>query len=159
WGADAGHLLPDEIVALVFDLDERFNPVWIEVEQDGLEEFLLQPIRQEMVRRSKSVPVRGRRAISATRGGGNIALIRGLQPFFEAAEVIFVQELAELESQLLSFPYGVIDAPNALAYAPLTRPAAPIHENFQPHHIVEDVAPQPGRPLHLAVNATGAMTS
>lgn len=162
WGADAGHLLPDEIVALIFDLDERFSPVWIEVEQDGLEEFLLQPIRQEMVRRGKSVPVRGRRAITATRGAGKIAMIggaRGLQPFFEAGEVIFVQEFPELENQLLSFPYGVIDAPNALAYATLTRPAAPIHENFTPAHIVEDLAPAPARPLYMAVNATGAMTT
>src|SRR6185436_10317583 len=75
WGADAQLLLPDEIVALAFDIAERFDPVWVGVELDGLEQFLMQPLRQEMVRRGTYLPVRGIRAPR-----GKIDFIRGLQP-------------------------------------------------------------------------------
>jgi len=159
WASDAPVLLPDEIVALVFDLNERFEPVWIEIEQDGLEQFLLQPIRQEQVRRGVAVPYRGRKAITATRGGGKLAFIRGLQPFFEAGEVVFAQPLPELENQFMSFPHGRIDAANALAYAPVTRPAAPIYNEFSVEHIVEDLAMMQGKPVFLAANATGSVTA
>ncbi len=62
WAADAQFLLPDEIVALAFDIHERYDPVWVGVELDGLEQFLLQPLRHEMVRRGTYLPVRGVRA-------------------------------------------------------------------------------------------------
>jgi hypothetical protein len=48
WASDAQFLLPDEIVALAFDIHERYDPVWVGVELDGLEQFLLQPLRHEI---------------------------------------------------------------------------------------------------------------
>ena len=162
WGCDAHFLAPDEIVSLAFDLAERFDPVWLGVEKDGLEEFLLQPIRHEQVRRGITIPYRGVPAISGTRGLGQRAFIggaHGLQPYFAAREVIFVQQFPALEGQLLSFPHGIRDAANALAYAPTMRPAQPIYDGFTEAHIVEDLAPFPGQKLALAANATGAVTT
>ncbi len=154
WGAGAPMILPDEIVALAFDIAERFDPVWVGVEQDGLEEFLLQPLRHEQSRRGVTIPLKGVRAPR-----GKLDFIKGLQPFFAAREVVFAQHLPELETQLLNFPTGRIDAPNALAYALQMRPASPIYDGFTEAHITDDLAPNPGAPLSLAANATGAVTT
>lgn len=155
WGAGAGMLLPDEIVALAFDIAERFDPVWLGVELDGLEQFLLQPLRQEMVRRGTAIPLKGIRAPRS-----KIDFIKGLQPFFNARECEFVQPLPELTEQLLNFPRGRIDAPNALAYALQMRPGLPIYDDFNgAEHIVQGLDYDHTRPLFLAVNATGAMTA
>lgn len=155
WASGAPMLLPDEIVALGFTIAERFDPIWVQFEQDGLEEFLLQPLRAEQVRRGITIPYRGVRAPK-----GKLDFIRGLQPFFGAREVIFAQEQPELEAQLLSFPYGKIDAPNALAYAAQTRPGAPIFDGFSPvEHLDETLEIAGGQPLYLAANATGGTTS
>ncbi len=159
WAAGAPMLLPDEIVALAFDIAEKFDPIWVGVEQDGLAQFLLQPLRQEQIRRGQTIPYRGISAISGTRGRGKLEFIRGLQPFFEAREVVFAQPLEDLEIQLLNFPTGRIDVPNALAYALLMRPGAPIHDGFTPEHIVESVEASPSRAMYLAANATGGLTS
>jgi hypothetical protein len=152
WGADAQLLLPDEIVALGFDIAERFDPVWLGVEQDGLEQFLLQPFRHEMVRRGSFLPLRGVRAPR-----GKLDFIRGLQPFFANREAEFAQPLPALTEQLLNFPTGRIDAPNALAYALTMRPGLPIYDNFQAEHVVVDAEYAAGRPLFLAAHATRAM--
>jgi hypothetical protein len=159
WASGAPMLLPDEIVALAFDLAERFDPVWIGIEQDGLSQFLMQPLRQAQLRRGVTIPYRGISAISGTKGRGKIEFIRGLQPFFDAGEVSFAQPLPELEAQLLNFPTGRIDGPNALAYALLMRPALPIYDGFTADHIVETIEPVPDRALYLAANASGAMTT
>ena len=153
WGADAQLLLPDEIVALGFEISERFDPVWLGVEEDGLEQFLLQPFRQEMVKRGIMIPLRGMRAPKS-----KLDFIRGLQPFFLAHEVEFAQELPALKEQLLNFPRGRIDAPNALAYSMLMRPGLPIYENFVHEHIVEAPEYARDRPLVLVANASPAMT-
>lgn len=152
WGADAQLLLPDEIVALAFEMSDRFDPVHVGVEQDGLEQFLLQPLRQEMVRQGRVVPVKGMRAPR-----GKLDFIRGLQPFFAAGEVEFAQELPALKEQLLNFPRGRIDAPNALAYALLMRPGLPIYENFSQEHIVEEPLYDRSKPLFLSANASGSL--
>lgn len=154
WGADAQLLLPDEIVALGFDIVERFDPVWLGVEQDGLEQFLLQPFRHEMVRRGTYLPLRGVRAPR-----GKLDFIRGLQPFFAHREAEFAQPLPALTEQLLNFPTGRIDAPNALAYALTMRPGLPIYDNFTAEHVAAEAEYAAGRPLFLAANATRAMTS
>ncbi len=102
-----------------------------------------------------TIPYKGVRAPR-----GKIGFIGGLQPFFAAGEVSFAQECPELVAQLLSFPHGRIDAPNALAYALQMRPAAPIYDGFDPAgHIVEGIEIAQGQPLMLAANATGGMTT
>jgi hypothetical protein len=152
WDAWGRRLLPDEIVKAIFDFAEREQPTWIGVEEDGLNEFLLQPLRAEMVRRGMPIPLRAEKAPK-----GKLQFIRGLQPFFNNREVIFAQPLPDLEAQLLGFPNGDIDAPNALAYALRMRPAAPLYDDFGPR-FVNDSHPAP-QPAWLAMNATPSSVS
>lgn len=154
WKAAARHLLPDEIVGELFETHDEFHPTWMGVEEDGLNEFLMQPIRQAQVARGVMLPVKGVKAPI-----GKIDFIRGLQPFFQAREVIFASPMPDLQSQLLGFPTGVIDAPNALAYALKMRPGAPMYDDFNGRHIFEDMRPLPGRPVWLALNATQVLVT
>ncbi|MDE2040673.1 MAG: hypothetical protein KGO96_12260 [Elusimicrobia bacterium] len=156
WDAWGRKLMPDEIVTAMFDvgLSQDLPPVWIGVEEDGLNEFLLQPIRSEQARRGQSIPFRSVRAPK-----GKLDFIRGLQPYFRAGRVSFAKELPDLVSQLLRFPSGAIDVPNALAYALRLRPGAPIHEHFATRHVFEDLLPLRGQPVFLAANAARNLTT
>jgi hypothetical protein len=83
---------------------------------------------------------------------GKYDFIQGLQPHFAAGEVVFVREFPELRDQLLSFPRGHIDAPNALAYALLSH-RQPVYDGFRDEHVALDLPPAAMRPLMLAANA------
>lgn len=150
WDAWARKLMPDEIVSAMFDvgLNQDLPPVWIGVEEDGLNEFLLQPIRSEQARRGQSIPFRAIRAPK-----GKLDFIRGLQPYFRAGRVSLAKECPDLTAQLRRFPSGPIDAPNALAYALRLRPGAPIHEHFSHRHVVEDMGAVGGAQPYLVVGA------
>lgn len=160
WGGDAHTLLPDQIVALGFDLHERFDLTHLGVEIDGVHQWLLQPFRHEMAKRGIVLPLKGTAAISGTKGAGQTHfIISSLQPFFDAGEVEFAQELPRIREELLNFPRGRRDAINALAYAVLMRPGAPIYDSFAERHIVEDPDHGRAQPLYLAANATAGMTA
>lgn len=150
WDAWARQLMPNEVVKEVFDSMQTYRPIWTGIEEDGLNQWLMQPIREESVRRGLSLPVRPVRAPT-----GKLGFIRGLQPFFLAGEVSFAKPLPELRDQLMAFPNGKIDAPNALAYALKMRPGAPIYEDFDDKvHVAEDMMPQSNHMAWLALNAT-----
>ncbi len=154
WDAYGPKWKPDEIIADMFRADEHYAPVTIGVERDGLEEFILQPLRQEQVRRGYAIPIRAMKAPK-----GKLDFIRSLQPFFKAGEVLFAKDLPELRAQLLGFPTGLIDIPNALAYAMVLRPGQPIYENFSWLNVAEEIFKLPRQPVYLAVNATQMYTT
>lgn len=153
WEASAKKWMPDEIVKDMFDVDERFNPVAIGFEETGLNEWALQPIRTQQAVRGVTLPLRPLHAPK-----GKLDFIRGLQPYFRAGEVEFAAELPELKEQLLGFPTGAIDAPNALAYALRLRFGLPVYENFRPEMISANLKPARS-PLWLAVNSDGRVTT
>lgn len=153
WDATAELWLPDRLIADIFETNRKYRPVWIGVEEDGLNEWIRQPLRHEQVRRGVALPLRPLRAPK-----GKLDFIRGLQPFFEAGEVEFAQALPDLEAQLLSFPHGKIDAPNALAYALQMRPGIPVYD-FAEENIADGIAPHEGRPLYIAGNSDGRVTT
>lgn len=149
WESGARGLKPDEIIDLAFRIARAYSPVEIGVEEDGLNEWLSQPLRARMLK-DGVIPYRGMRAPR-----GKIDFIRGLQPFAAAGEIVFAAEMPDLREQLLSFPTGRIDAPNALAYALLMRPGRLIYEGWNPNvHIDAAVEPAWGRPVYLVANAT-----
>lgn len=154
WDGWGRQLMPDEIIANMFQLYEDHHPAWIGVEEDGLNQWLLQPIRQEQVRRGVVLPIKPVKAPK-----GKLDFIRGLQPYFNAREVWFASDLPELRQQFLSFPTGKIDAPNALAYAPRLRPGAPMYDEFGAKNVGEDLRPMPGRPLWLAMSASSSVVT
>jgi hypothetical protein len=154
WDAWGKQLMPDEIVGSIFAAHEEHHPATIGVEEDGLNEFLLQPIRHEQVRRGETIPVRAMRAPK-----GKLDFIRGLQPFFNAREIWFAKPLPDLQAQLLSFPSGRIDVPNALAYALKMRPGAPYYDDFSARHASEDLGLTGSAPVWLCLNATNALVT
>jgi predicted phage terminase large subunit-like protein len=125
WDAGAEMWKPDELIDHVFKIADQYQPVEIGVEEDGLNEFVLQPLRHEQLRRNMLVPIRAMKAPK-----GKIAFIESLQPFFLAGEVSFAKELPALVQQFLAFPTGHIDAPNALAYALRMRPGLVVYDDF-----------------------------
>lgn len=154
WDAYGPKWKPDEIIADMFRADEVYAPVTIGVERDGLEEFILQPLRQEQVRRAYAIPIRPMKAPK-----GKLDFIRSMQPFFKAGEVIFAKELPQLQAQLLGFPTGAIDIPNALAYALILRPGQPIYDGFSVINVAEEIFKLPRQPMYLALNGTQMYTT
>jgi hypothetical protein len=150
WDAIGAQWMPNEIIDDLFRVQDEYRPVWMGFEEDGLNQWGLQPIRQEQVKRGVVLPLK---ALKAPKG--KLDFIRGLQPFFSAREVVFAKPLPDLQTQLLGFPNGKIDVPNALAYALTLRPGAPLYDDFGARHVSEGLRPVPGRPVWLSLNATG----
>lgn len=154
WDAVGAQWKPDQIVDDILKTDAEYNPVEIGVEKDGLEEFLMQPIRQAQVQRGQAVPVQ---AYSAPKG--KLDFIKGLQPFFKAREVVFAKPLPDLEQQLLSYPTGKIDVPNALAYALRMRAGAPVFNNFRMEHVTERTTGAPKAQMRVVLAASAQFTA
>jgi hypothetical protein len=133
-------------------MNDEYSPVLIGVEVNGLEEFIMQPLRLEQVRRRTFIPVTGYRAPK-----GKLQFISGLQPFLQAGDITFAKDIPA-SRQFLSFPTGRIDFPNALAYALTLRPDV-IYENFTMGNVAEDLTAQNGSPVYLCLNATKAVTT
>lgn len=159
WDCLIGNWAPDGIIEQIFMVDEKYRPVFVGIEEDSLDEFIMQPLRQAQIRRSHVVPFRKMKAVRYTEGRGKTMFIESLQPFFAAREVEFAKPLPELQAQFLSFPKGQIDGPNALAYAPRLRPGQAVYDEFTPASVTEELFPTPGRPLYLAMNATSELVT
>lgn len=154
WDCLIGHWLPDEIIDKIFQVDKEYRPVVIGIEEDALNQFILQPLRQATMKYGAPLPIRAMSAKRYTQGRGKEDFIKSQQPFFASGEVEFAKPLPELQAQFLSFPKGSIDGPNALAYAPRMRPGAVMYEDFTREHVVESLPLSPLMHVHLAMNAT-----
>lgn len=155
WDAWGRKLMPDQIIQALFETNAVYRPVHVGIEEDGLNEFLLQPIRQEQVRRGEALPLKSMKAPR-----GKLDFIRGLQPYFKAGEVVFAKELTDLKTQLIGFPTGNIDVPNALAYALKMRPGAPVYDDFRgARHVAEGITPTTSRPAWLCLNASRSLVT
>ena len=157
WECGGAYQKPDEIISEVFRINEKYKPVEIGVEEDGLNEWLMQPIRDAQVRSGviPVIPVRAPR--------GKVDFIKGLQPFLKAGTAMFCEEPGDAAgkfsgafSQFLAFPRGVIDAPNALAYAMTLRPGVPVYPDFSPECVEASSRSLHGRAAVLAMNADGS---
>jgi hypothetical protein len=153
WEGDAQLWMPDQIVDDILTTDDTWSPVELGVEATGLEEFIMQPLRHRALQRRQLLPLR--RLVPPR---GKDSFIRGLQPFFKAGEVEFVNVTAEARGQLLAFPTGRKDFPNALAYALMLRPGLPVYDGFSRAH-VKDTIPRTRQPWWLAVQATAQYTA
>ena len=149
WEAWGRKLLPDEIISSMFESQAEHRHALVGVDEVGLNEFLLQPVRHEQVKRGMVLPLR---ALHPARS--KTERIRALQPFFNAREVVFAKPLPELQAQLIAFPSGKRDILDALAYSLVMRPGAPIYEDFTGQNVVEGLRPVSHAPLWLCFNAT-----
>ncbi len=121
---------PDECRSDLFDTVAKHHCAEVGIEKDSLDEYLLQPIRYEMLRRAVVLPIR---ALNAPQDRDKEAFIMGLQPFFKAGDVILVGGRgmhAQLVAEILNFPGGKVDILNALAYALRMFSGQTLYEDF-----------------------------
>jgi hypothetical protein len=153
WGR---HLKPDGLISDLFDVRERYQPALIGVEKNSLDEWLLQPVRIEMMKRGISLPLR---ALQAPQDINKIRFILGLQPFFEAGDVVLVGgKLAhpQLVAEILNFPQGSLNILNALAYSLRMFSGEPIYQEFSHANIGEAPDARQGDTVYLGF--TGSPT-
>lgn len=118
----SGKMYPDELYNEMFDMKVRLNAMTIGIEVAGIEEFIKQPIKNEIVKRGPMFafePIWLRpRGGPADAGKGKMKRVAALVPFYRQGYVFHNPTCCDvLESQLLSFPrpkrWDVMDA---LAY-------------------------------------------
>ena len=152
WEAFGGTHRPSDIIEEIFRLSERYNPTFIGVERDGLEEFIFQPLRSAMVERGVFLPVA---PIKAPKN--KLEFIRSLQPFISSGDLVSAKYHPQLATQLQNFPSGKIDVLNALAYVPRMYPGEPVYKGFDnARHLIpsplDDI--RPSTKVLYACNAT-----
>lgn len=149
---------PDEIRTAVFDTWEKHHCAEIGIEKNSLDEFLLQPIRHEMMKRGVAVPIR---ALQAPQDRDKVQFIMGLQPFFKAGDVVLIGgEVAhpQLVAQILNFPGGKLDIFNALAYSLKMFAGQPVYEDFGESNVAAAHEPARGETVYTSWNCTASET-
>ncbi len=141
---------PDQIIEETFKLDRLFSPVKVGVEKDGLEEFLMQPYRQEILKTGQPVPLW---PLNAPRDRNKTRFISGLQAFFEGGDILMCGDFPDLTQEMDGFPRGLVDVLNALAYAPQMRGGRAVYEDFGFVHVSPELQPNPRLPSYLCVSA------
>lgn len=145
---------PDEIINTIFEWNDRFKPVHIGVESNSLEEFIMQPLRQKALERGISLPILDLRAPKNKED-----FIKGLQPLYIAGNITHAKHLPDLEAELLQFPTGRMDVPNALAYFLRMRAGRPVYEDFCEAHIASVLEVYPGSPRWLVCSSRPAISA
>lgn len=155
WDLWAKKMMPDEIVNDILECDTKYNPVKIGFEKDGLDEWAMQPLRTEQVKRGIILPL-----VPVKAPTGKLDFIRALQIYFRSHEVWFTGDFAEAWLQFIGFPTGNIDAPNALAYAlhPALKPGIAFYEDFNVTNIVDGMSVNHQSDAWLALNSNGTLT-
>jgi len=120
------HLTPDDIYKKTFDMAQRINAKVIGYEVTGLSEFIVQPMKNEMLRRGlvyELVELKARKGEGdfATKGTskGKASRIGALAPYYRMGMVYHNDSgvCSVLESQLMAYPRAKFwDAMDALAY-------------------------------------------
>jgi hypothetical protein len=153
WEDRTGFYKPSEMIQIMFEIEEKYHPLVIGFEENGLEEWARELIRGECHKRGVFLPVERLRAPR-----DKFAFIRALEPLGRAGEIVFARECPLLREQFLTFPRGRIDGPNALAYALQLRPGRLIYDGWNP---LVHIAPITlGRePCYVAANATKTLVT
>jgi hypothetical protein len=154
WEDRTGFYLPSEMIEIMFELEERYQPVAIGFEKNGLEEWALTLIRGESLKRGIFLPLQ---PISAPRD--KMSFIRGLEAYARLGQIILAQECSTLVEQFTGFPRGRIDGPNALAYAQELRPGLPVYGSFRSDHIQLGLSLSTWQPVFLVCNARDGWTT
>lgn len=147
---------PDEIRADVFATWRRHHCAEIGIEKDSLDEFLLQPIRFEMMRQGVVLPLR---ALNAPQDRDKSAYIMGLHPFFAAGDILLVGGRGnhpQLVAEILNFPGGKVDILNALAHSLKMFAGQPVYEDFGEANIGPAPTPVRGEVVTTAWHANAS---
>ncbi len=146
---------PDAIRQDVFETVEKHH-CEVAIEKNSLDEFLLQPIRFEMLRRGATFPLKG---LQAPQDRDKKGFIMGLHPFFSAGDIILVGgrgSHTQLVAEILNFPGGRLDILNALAYSLRMFAGQPVYEDFSEPNVTQAPSPRTGESVFCAWNASPA---
>jgi hypothetical protein len=149
---------PDEMRTDIFATWERHRCAEVGVEKDSLDEYLMQPLRYEMLKRGVAVPLR---ELRAPQDRDKESFIMGLQPFFKAGDVVLIggkRAHAQLVAELNNFPKGKVDILNALAYALRMFAGEPVYPDFGEANIGPAPEPRAGERVSLCWNASASET-
>ena len=155
--SDGRFMQPSEVVDLAFDLHERYG-CEVCIEKNGLDEWLLQPLRVEMLRRGRALPIK---PVAAPQDRDKTQFIAGLQPFFRAGDIVLIGDRvkhAKLMAQVTNFPSGKVDVLNALAYGPRVFGGEPLYPDFGDSNIVEGYEPEISAALVLGLAGNSTLT-
>jgi predicted phage terminase large subunit-like protein len=97
---------PTELISLIFDLNARFNPTIIGIEEVAFQKSLLYFLDEEMRRRNVLLPIKG---IKPPTDKTKQMRILSLVPRFEWGHITLSPGLNDLELELLQFPRGAHD--------------------------------------------------
>jgi hypothetical protein len=157
--SDGGYWKPDQVINDAFATSARHGDAAVAIEKNSLDEWLLQPMRAEMLRRGVTLALR---ALSAPQDRDKTQFIMGLQPFFLAGDIVLVggrSAHAKLVAQIQNFPSGKRDILNALAYAQRVFSGVPVYEEFGEWNLVSDYEATQQNPMLLAFNASPTETT
>jgi hypothetical protein len=145
---------PDETRNDIFTTAARHHCAEIGIEKDSLDDYLMQPIRYEMIRRGVTFTVK---PLNAPQDRSKEEFIVGLQPFFSAGDIILVGGKGahpQLVAEILNFPGGKRDIFNALAYCLRMFSGTPVYEDFGEGNIGPCPQPSRGQTVYLGWNAS-----
>jgi hypothetical protein len=155
----AGHFWkPDETRNDIFTTAARHHCAEIGIEKNSLDEYLLQPLRHEMIRRDLHLTIR---ALNAPQDRSKDQFIMGLQPFFAAGDILLVGGKGmhgQLVAEIQNFPAGKRDILNALAYSLRMFAGSPVYEDFGEANVGPAPEPARGETIYLAWNASANET-
>jgi hypothetical protein len=145
---------PDEFMDDLFTTNERHHPVKMGVEKNSLDDWIVQPIQLQILRRGVTLPLV---ALQAPQDQAKDDFIKALQPFMQSKDIVLIGGLSahpQLVSEVENFPQGQRNVLNALAYAFKLVSGAPMYEDFGPDNIAAD-SPEPprGETINVAFNA------
>lgn len=150
---------PDQVIVDAFDTSAKFGDAAVAIEKNSLDEWLLQPMRNEMLRRGVSLALR---PLSAPQDRDKTQFIMGIQPFLLAGDVVLVGGCSahpQLVAEIQNFPSGKRDILNALAYFQRVFSGAVVYEEFGQWNIVSYYEPSQQNPMALAFNSNGTDTT
>jgi hypothetical protein len=153
----SGHFwMPDEIQGDIIETTREHRPLWVGVEKNSLDEWLLQPLRAKMLSTGTFVPLV---PMNAPQDQDKDSFIMSLQPFIASGDLVLVGGLnahPDLVEEIRNFPTGKKDVINALALSMRLKPGLAVYPDFGPENILEHFTPHPILPWHLVANATGS---
>lgn len=150
---------PDQIIDDAFATSRKFGNAQVAIEKNSLDEWLMQPMRAEMMRRGETLALK---TLSAPQDRSKEAFIMGLQPWFEAGEIVLVGGKGQhpaLVAEISNFPSGKRDILNALAYAQRVFSGVVVYEDFGTWNLIDGYEPSARDALAICFNATGAETT
>ena len=155
----AGHFWkPSELMDDLFETDRKHHPLKIGIETDSLDDWLMEPLRMQMMRRGRVLPIT---QLRAPHDQSKDDFINALQPYFKGRDIVLIGgKLAhpQLVAEMANFPQGLRDILNALAYSLKMFSGYPVYEDFSGSNISDAPNASPGETVFVACNGNPTQT-